>query len=203
MSLDEPKSQQDHLTNGMLADYLDRRLSGEALRQAEAHLADCDDCCEQLIVATRSLSELDQRRRRPLMVWTGLAAATLAGVLILGPGLLDRGADQEPVLRDGSGAVSQAGEDPIDVLAPSIGAELRRDSLHFVWRPIAQDAFYSFTVTDAVGDVIWEGSTKDTVLDLTSRIMLEDGKRYFWYVDALFGEGRSASTGVREFSAAE
>jgi hypothetical protein len=33
--------------------------------------------------------------------------------------------------------------------------------------------------------------------------MIDDGKRYFWYVDALFAEGRSASTGVREFLATE
>ena len=203
MNSEKPKSPQAHLKNGELADYLDRKLSGEELLRAEAHLADCDYCCEQVIVATRSLSDLEQKSRRPLMMWTGLAAATLAGVLILAPGLRGPDTAQEPILRDGSGALSQAGEEPIEVLAPSLGAELRRDSLHFAWRSIAPEALYSFTVTDAVGDVIWEGTTKDTALDLTSRIMIDDGKRYFWYVDALFGEGRSASTGVREFSAAE
>ena len=91
------------------------------------------------------------------------------------------------------------GEEPIEVRVPPEGSTLVQDSLRFAWVPVADDAFYSFTITDAVGDVIWEGTTSDTSLWLSSRVILEDGERYFWYVDALFGEGRSASTGVREF----
>ncbi len=109
MNSEKPKSPQAHLKNGELADYLDRKLSGEELLRAEAHLADCDYCCEQVIVATRSLSDLEQKSRRPLMMWTGLAAATLAGVLILAPGLRGPDTAQEPILRDGCAALFGVG----------------------------------------------------------------------------------------------
>lgn len=189
-----------HIDNGVLAAYLDRRLAEEDRERIEAHLADCEECAEQIAIATRSLTGL-RRRRWPVVAVPGLIAAGIAAVLVLGPVAGGSGVEEGPVLRDGPGRLGQVGEEPIRVVAPGNGVLLPRDSLQFAWSPVAEDAFYSFTITDAVGDVVWEGTTKETRVGLGSRVLLREGERYFWYVDALFGEGRSASTGVREFTA--
>jgi hypothetical protein len=200
MNSETDMSPSPHPANGELAAYLDRTLADDDRRRIEAHLADCDYCCEQISVATRSLSGL-RKRHWPRLAMPGLAvAAALAAFLIVGPQLGEQGSSDDPIVRDGGG-LDQGAEPAIEVIAPRDRASLSPDSLAFAWRPVAEEAFYTFTLTNAVGDVVWEGSTSDTVLTLTGKVMLEPEGRYFWYVDALYDGGASSSTGVRELTA--
>ena len=71
----------------------------------------------------------------------------------------------------------------------------------FVWRPAAADAFYSLTLTDREGGLIWRGNTRDTLLALDPDVRLSVDGQYYWYVDALLDSGESPTTGAHRFTA--
>ncbi|UCG76563.1 MAG: hypothetical protein JSV95_04515 [Gemmatimonadota bacterium] len=73
--------------------------------------------------------------------------------------------------------------------------------MRFVWRPAAVDAFYSLTLTNREGQLVWRGNTRDTLLVLDPEVRLDAGAPYYWYVDALLDTGESPTTGVHRFTA--
>ena len=98
------------------------------------------------------------------------------------------------MLRDGGLAVEE-GLRKFATVAPLDGASI--ESLAgavFLWREVAPGAFYSLTVTDAHGDLIWSGSTSDTLLRLPADLEVEPSDRYFWFVEALLTDGTTATT---------
>lgn len=71
--------------------------------------------------------------------------------------------------------------------------------LRFVWRSAGPAATYRLTLTDPSGAPVWTSSAPDTAVVLAETVKLEGGRAYFWYVDALLPDGRSATTGVQQF----
>ncbi len=201
---DESRSQHEgqapgteHLTAGEIADYLDGKLSAAERARAEAHLADCESCGRDAIAASRELATLRRRDRRRVAAPLA-AAAVLVGLVFAGPAVWERLGQDETHIR--------AGEDPgeasrVRVVQPAHRGVLPRDSLLFVWRSVSDGSFYTFTLADEVGDILWQGDTQDTTVSLDREVALRPGQRYFWYVDALFEDGRTASTGVHELVA--
>ena len=95
-------------------------------------------------------------------------AATIAAAVWLGPQVVGSARQTDTVLRD-----TDAESGPrVLVVQPADRATLPRDSLLFVWRPVAGQAFYSFRLTDVSGDILWEGSTADTLISLNREIGL-------------------------------
>jgi hypothetical protein len=80
-------------------------------------------------------------------------------------------------------------------VTPGDGARLDASAgMLFTWRAVAPGAFYSLTVTDERGDLVWRGSTNDTLLRLPPDVTLRPGSRYFWFVEGLLEDGTSATT---------
>jgi hypothetical protein len=160
----------------------------------EAHLEGCGLCRDELIEVTGVMRHARRQRRARVAGGVGAAAAALTGVLLLGPTVESDLAERESILRDGGPAVEE-GLRKFATVAPLDDARL--ESLAgsvFVWRQVATGAFYSLTVTNERGDLVWSGSTTDTLLRIPTELEVEPGGRYFWFVEALLTDGTTATT---------
>ncbi|MFQ5679266.1 MAG: zf-HC2 domain-containing protein [Gemmatimonadota bacterium] len=186
-----------------VAAYLDRAVSDTERREIEAHLAECPACLDATVSASGTVGAWRGRRRRRIYV-PAAAAAVLAGVLAVGLGVGggDRSEAEGSRLRAPESVLQQGESLPaVEAVRPPDGGELPSRELTFVWRAVEPGALYRLTLTDAGGDVLWRGNTRDTVLSLTSEILLTPGAEFFWYVDALLESGTSATSGIRSFQA--
>ena len=189
-----------HLSAEDAAAYLSREVAEEDRQRIETHLVTCAACCDEIVALGHTLSE--SRARWPMASRIGLAAAAvLAGVLLLGPGFGLFVSDEQPAFRGAQAPLETSLRPSIEALAPGNGIAVGRDSVLFVWRPAAADAFYSLTLTDREGGLIWRGNTRDTLLALDPDVRLGVGRQYYWYVDALLDTGESPTTGVHRFRA--
>jgi anti-sigma factor RsiW len=178
---------EDHLTESVIAAYLDRRMGAEERRVVDSHLAGCDECRTEVVDVSRLVS---QRKRPWLVAAAGLGVAA-AAVLVIA--LAPRGvAPGGPVLRNGA-----EGPAAIAAVAPADSGLVAADSARFVWRSAGADATYRLTVTDVRGDPVWSATMGDTAVAVTAGLMPMTS--YYWYVDALLPDGRSVTTGVRTF----
>jgi hypothetical protein len=178
---------EDHLADGVIAAYVDRRLGSEERGAVASHLAECDACRAEVVEVAR----LVRGRRQPWILATaglGVAAAVLVITLVPRGGQPPDG----PVLRNGPDGAAT-----IVAISPADSLPLLPDSVRFVWRAAGMGASYRVTVMDVRGDVVWAGNTADTAV--TGDARFARGTAYFWYVDALLPDGRTATTGVRTF----
>src|SRR5687768_5221697 len=190
----------NHVGAEELAAYLDNQLSPAERARTELHLAGCEECREEAArVAELVRSRTTLPKRRAVFLVPGVAAAA---VIVL---LLTRPSDdaEAPVesLRSGDEVTAGEGTPVIDVLSPR-GEVVQPDTLLFAWRPASVDAAYDLIMTDWLGSVIWHHQTRDTMVALPDTVRLQRNRTYFWRVDALIEEGRSASTQSQRFQTA-
>jgi hypothetical protein len=171
-----------HLEPDLVAAYVERRLSPDALASAEQHLAGCATCRREVAQVVKVLRP--STRRLPAF---GLAAAA---VLVIAVWLVrDDTGEVEVPIRNGA---SSAG---VQVLAPdSVGSSL---SPRFTWRALEPGSRYNFSLADEAGVRIFSLSLSDTVVSLPDSVRLQQGRTYQWLVDALRPDGRSTSSGVK------
>lgn len=182
-----------HLTPAQVAAYLDRLLGAREREQVESHLSGCPSCRGEVVEVARV------RRPGPRRRWY-VAAAAAAAIAVLGIAL-GRSGPNEPANTVTRGRPSE-GIAQFAIVSPAYGATVPAVAAEFVWRSVATEATYRLTVTDASGGPVWTGATGDTALAVPDSVQLQPGETYFWYIDALLPDGRSASTGVKEFRTA-
>lgn len=182
----EPDRAVEHLSPDTVAAFLEGRASGEERARAVAHFARCAACREELREVGRMVRH---GRRRRLAILVPLAAA--AGALFfLWPSQPPPG-DVPAVVRSPTTAARLA------VVAPASSAEVAADSVVFTWRSAGVGANYRVTVATEDGSTVWTGTTGDTTVSLPDSVTLAPGRTWFWYVDALFPDGRSSATGIQ------
>lgn len=187
-----------HLTSEDLAAYVSRAIHGPKLDPLEEHLEGCKACRDELVAVAALLRSARGQRRRRVAGGAVLTAAALSGVALLGTSI-ERILSEQPVLRN-SGVGLEEGVRSFSAVTPRDGARLETSSgVLFAWRAVAPAAFYSLTVTDERGDLVWRGSTSDTLLQLPSDIAIRAGSRYFWFVEALLADGTTATTDANGF----
>jgi anti-sigma factor RsiW len=183
----------DHLEPRLVAAYAAGTLDASERERIERHLSQCRDCVAEVVAIHR----IGRPRRWPLLplVTGGLAAAAALAIYLgvagrTAPTPADdiRGAESPSVLR-------------FDAVAPADGAVLGDSG--FVWRAIADAVTYRLTITDDAGDELWSQTTSDTAATRPRSVRLLAGRTYFWYIDALKGDGTSATSGVRRFQIGE
>jgi hypothetical protein len=180
-----------HLTPELIAAYLARETSEEENRAAQRHLLACGECRRDVAEAAELTPDREPRR------WVAVAipaAAAAVALLVLLPG---QGPSPDETATRGPGA---EGVRQFAAVMPAEGVPVPGDSLVFLWRSEGSDAHYVLTVTDEIGDVVWTAGTRDTSLVPPRGAGLKSGNTYFWYVDALLEDARSATTGVRELA---
>ena len=179
-----------HLHVEEISSYVDGSTDPAERIRIEAHLADCPRCAEDVLMAA-TLSRRPQALR-PWIVVPALAAAAIAAVIWL-PSAFGE-VERDPRFRTGDETT------PVRVLHPADQASIPSTDAEFAWRPIAPGASYSFRITDEIGDILWEGETRDTTATLEGRVLLRPGETYYWSVDALFAGGRTATSGVHQIN---
>jgi hypothetical protein len=179
-----------HLDAGLVAAYVDGRAGSGDAAKVEAHLAECADCRREVIEVRRLLS--GGRRR---WEWSAAAALAAAAVLLLvvgRPGGLHAPAGS-PIRSGHTESLAPA------MLAPVEGATMPSNAARFVWHSEGGSAAYRLTLTDERGDVVWTTESSDTSVAPPATIRLSDGQTYYWSVDVLLRDGRSATTGFHGF----
>ena len=179
-----------HLEAGLVAAYVDGRAGSADAAKVEAHLAECGDCRREVIEVRRLVVGGTRRWRWPAVAVLAAAAVLL---LVVGP----QGGPHAPVgpSTRGGGTESPAPA----ILAPVDGATLPASAARFVWHSVSGAAAYRLTLTDERGDVVWTTESTDTSVAPPPTIRLFSGRSYYWSVDVLLRDGRSATTGFRGF----
>lgn len=191
-------TQETHVTDEELAAYLDGGLDTAVRAQTEAHLLACDDCRNLVAGAGRFLPPQASRIRRVLLLTGGLAAAAVLTLMLVprtrAPDLTSPTRDAEVVGPTGLNFAADA---------PPADASVRVDTLVFRWTAIGNGTTYQLTVSDPTGAIVWSEQTTRTSLPLpeSAASLFEPGHTYYWRVDALLSDLRSASTGPRRLIA--
>jgi len=201
MTMYPPSEASVHLSSEEIAAYLDHVLSVEDRLRFEAHLAECEFCRAEVVEVGRLLSTMPTEGRRfPVVPAAGLvAAAVVALLLVVRPGPVVPPPTPYPV-RSEATAMDAEGTPLFSIIRPEAGSPVGPENLRFAWQAASDEALYRITVTDATGELVWEADTGDTEIDLPARVELRPATTYFWRVDALLSDGRSATTRVHDFS---
>jgi anti-sigma factor RsiW len=184
-----------HLSDEEFAAFVDGGLDADARQRVETHLVECDDCREVLASMAREATPAVIPRARQRRVAIGAVAAAAAVIFLLVP---RPEAPPEPTrTREsevaGRPAVGFAADAPAD------GATVLIDTLTFRWTPAGENVTYQLTVSTEAGAIVWSNRTAaiSAALPDSLRPRLEAGRVYYWQVDAVFPNLRSASTGQR------
>lgn len=180
---DEPRDQ--HLTEAEVAGYVDRRLHGFELTNAEGHLAECGECRSEVVAVGRVVRGLRQRKR-----WT--IAVPLAAAAVLAFLLLPRPSSDHPVLRE-----------PVvtTIIAPTPitpRGQVAEVSL-IAWSSVPGATRYEVTVFDSAGTIAWESSGVDSTARVP-RNALARGRPYYWKVAARTAANRWVASDLTGFS---
>jgi hypothetical protein len=89
---------------------------------------------------------------------------------------------------------------PIRLAAPADGERLTAGEVRLAWHPHGRDALYRVTVQTADGSGVWKNETSDTTATLPPSVQLAVGATYYWIVDALHADGRSARSAANAFT---
>ncbi|HET6795833.1 MAG TPA: zf-HC2 domain-containing protein [Gemmatimonadales bacterium] len=186
----------EHPDTEEIAAYLSHGLPSAGRAKLEAHLASCRDCRREVTSARRLLYTGALRSRWPMVLPAAIAA-------ILALTLLGRWALAPPVERQMvRGPVETDRAQTIPAFSPLDDAIMARASVRFAWAGQSGRPLYRLTLTDGSGKALWIQNTADTMLSLPADLVLDFGRTYFWYVDALDSTGTSLTTGTRRFSVA-
>jgi hypothetical protein len=189
----QARSADAHLEVGEVVGYLAGTLTSAEREWVEFHLADCADCTSEVVSAKR----LYQANRAPVRRLAAVAAAaavaaSVAGIALLGPGLVHRGP---------AGTLPVRGAEPrpaVTVVLPADRAVLGA-APNFTWRAVPGATAYRILVSRPDGDSVWATTTSDTTVRGPEEVSRAGPGLYYWYVDVLLDDARSAAGLVHEF----
>ena len=187
--MNEPDS--DHLTPEQVAGILERTLAQDERRRLNRHLASCAECRAGIVSAHRVLAT--KRKKNLRMVFLPLVAVATIVVLLLRFPIIE--ADRDSLRSEGAEGL----ETQISIRIYGPGDTLQAAVPSFVWGSAAEGVRYQLVLTRADGAEVWSAGTSDTVLAFPPDIELDPGD-YYWNVDALLLDGRTATSGIRRLT---
>jgi hypothetical protein len=84
------------------------------------------------------------------------------------------------------------------IVLPRPDSVVTRRGLKFGWRSIAQSRYYEVRVVNSDGDLVWEGQTDKSDLQLPADTVVQDGS-YFVWITAYLADGRIAKSAPVKF----
>ena len=185
----------EHRTPEEIAAYLCDELVAADRERFQAHLATCRECRHEVTSAQRLTLSRPRQRGRSL----ALAAAVLLMAVLLTRSMSDTGSRPQPDVQRRSSAASARAQG-IEVVSPGDGETAASSPVLFTWRGRPGSFMYRLTLSTDDGRTLWTHDTRDSSLVLPPDVVLDRGRRYLWYVDALGPDARSLTSGVQRFS---
>lgn len=176
-----------HMTDMLIASYLDRRMSDPDRALFENHLAECPECRRAVIEADSLIKRVRPPWRNNAIV--GLVAAALVLVAV---DLTVQHTGEPTTTR-----AVHAADSGLTAYGPT--GDVPRSGLRFVWSPLAGAISYKIAVVNATSQPVWSTTASDTSIALPANVSLRAGDTYLWVVDALASDGTTRSTGLHEF----
>jgi hypothetical protein len=195
-------------------------LPDEERARLADHLAHCQQCLDlvtclvriqdrpqdqvpqELLAAALKLGSDSQAMQLPARFqWQTSLAAAAGLILVVGvlftqyPQLTDivlRGDSSQPV-DPASQAVrlNRQGQDHLSILSPEEGAAIDSSKPEFRWSGVDQSLYYEFQVLSDNGDILWEGRTEETQLQLPPEFKLDRDTSYFVWVRVYLPDGKT------------
>ena len=188
-----------HIAPADIAAYVDRRLASAERERVEAHLADCQECRDEVLAVSRlTRKSLVARRSTAIIPFIGVAAAAVIAVVLMRTPPTGSRLISERMRADTPALTGELGA-RIAIHSPEDGNTVATPHPMFIWASVGGPATYRLTVSDQDGAARWTIATSDTSATLPDSVHLDMRTGYFWYVDALRSDGRSATTGARRF----
>lgn len=184
----ETRTVHAHLSAVDVASMIDGRLPADRRSIVESHLAVCPECRSELAAAAALVDSAPVRPTFPVRWIAGAAAAVLALTA------LPLARIQKPTVSPANERAANSGASTLLAVSPESGAAMTVDSVRFVWRASAGVTTYQLFVTDSAGVPVYGVRTVDTTVTPAQDIQLAPGARYYWYVDALNGDGSSITS---------
>ena len=183
-----------HLSVEDVAGMIDGTLPEHDRERAERHLAECDDCREELATCARVVasSVAAPVRRSPWRNLLPLAAGILLVVWLRRPAEHERATDVSERAAPSTGA-------RIATVSPAADASVSAGALRFAWRPMEGSIGYRVVVKDASGATVWSGDAADTTLALPASVRLQTSVPYVWRVDGQRADGSTAASAESGF----
>ncbi len=202
------------------ASLIDGTLPDEDRVRLADHLAHCQKCLDlvtclvrvqdrpqdqvpqELLAAALKLGSDSQAMRLPVRFQWQTALAAAAGViLVVGvlftqyPQLTDmilRSDLSQPADSESESVrVNGRGQDRLSILFPAQGAAIDSSRPEFRWSGVDQSLYYEFQVLSDNGDILWEGRTEETQLQLPPEFKLDRDTSYFVWVRVYLPDGKT------------
>ncbi|HWP83409.1 MAG TPA: zf-HC2 domain-containing protein [Bacteroidota bacterium] len=193
-----------HPTEAELVLLIEEKAPEAQAARIRAHLAECEECTEQVAFLLRLPSLLSgetptrldpgtfekarylashQNRFRFLtQVFKQPAGIAVAVLLLVAVGIsIPFLYDSSPPTRLRTGLETESALR----LFPEDGSTLDTAPLELRWTKVPHAVEYYLTVYEEAGTVLWRGNSTDTLLRVASAVEFESGKSYFWSVEAL------------------
>ena len=184
----------DCLDEGVIADFVDGRLTSQDRASAVSHLITCARC-RAVVKATSDLAtnsaDLIPQAKRRVYRWTlpaGLAAAAVLALLLL-PRVGDSPNLREPAVTSTVAPVP---------LTPAPGASVARVD-RLVWSSVPGAERYRVRLYNGEGSVLWSVVTADTFATLPDSVRFQSRVPYFWRIEAEAEWMRWASSELASF----
>jgi hypothetical protein len=187
-----------HLNEADIAAYLDGAMTETERKGMEAHLSTCDECRLEVTDSHEAVNTAPRtagRSRLPIR-WIGLAAA--AAVLVVAVSTFSRTTSNGTTER-GTAVGFPGLQRVVAIVSPGDNSALGSDR-RLVWRSEGSGATYRLTIGDDSGQPIHSASLSDTSFAIPGSVALTAGRKYFWYVDAITGDGTTATSGLNSFT---
>ena len=194
-----------HVPAADMARYIDGASDRVTRSRVTHHLADCEECREEL-TALRRLVPPRSRMTTRAGVILGAAAAVMLITLSWRGSLTSRVEESSPDRTRAQGGIAEI-DAPLAVVAPSMGAIVSADNLRLIWRAAGTDAAYRVMIFDDAGGSVFSMISSDTSMGIPPATLVEQdaagsqrrARTFFWSVEARLLDGRSAKTGLTQF----
>jgi membrane protein implicated in regulation of membrane protease activity len=189
-----------HLSAAEVAAFVDGTSPADRRVAIERHLAECDECREEVTSCARLVTAAPSgaARRFPWPVILPLAAALVVAVVW-----------SRPFSRAGAPPSSERAAptdgERIILIEPAPDASLGgrgADARRLVWRAIDGSAGYKVVIKTVEGAEVWRGEVADTTTVIPGDLPLRAGEQYVWRVDGQRGDGSAASSAETGFRVA-
>jgi hypothetical protein len=184
-----------HVSAEQLAAHLERRLRGPERSAVVAHLVECSECRTEFAAAGQLVTA---RRSFPWpRIAGGVTAAAASIVLVMSQ---TRVGTELPVSSGVTERVVQPeAVPPVVVASPSDGERLTGPRVRLTWQAQGANTLYRITVQSSEGRVVWRSDTSDTTVTIPADAKVTGGEVYYWFVEALHADGRSARSRASAF----